>query len=82
MGKGTDIYIDAKNNAVFISVGKKVTDESIVKVKEGLRNNHHPYDAVYILENINSVQYVSEQQCVSEQKIVEFGSDRTFKYTD
>lgn len=76
MANGADIYIDTKNNVLFISVGEKMTDESIRKLKEGFHNNGNPYDAIYILENINSVQYVSEQ------KIVEIDSDGTFKYTE
>lgn len=60
MANGADIYIDTKNNVLFISVGEKMTEESIMKLKEGLHNNDNPYDGVYVMENINSVQYISE----------------------
>lgn len=76
MANGTDIYIDTKNNALFIGTGEKMTDESIEKFKEGLRNDNHPYNAIYILEKINSVQYISEQD------VIEINSGGTFKYMD
>lgn len=76
MVSGADIYIDTKNNALFIGIGDKMTDESIIKFKEGLSDNKYPYDAIYILEKINSVQYVSGQD------VVEINSDGTFKYMD
>lgn len=60
MANGADIYIDTEYNVLFISVGEKMTEESIMKLKEGLHNNDNPYDGVYVMENINSVQYISE----------------------
>lgn len=62
MGNGIDIYIDQEKNVLFISLGAKVTEESIKKIKDSLNNHTSPYSAVYAFENISSVQYVSNNK--------------------
>lgn len=76
MYEGANIFIDKENKALFIGVGEKMTEESLRKLREGLNTQDTPYKVIYVFEQINSAQYITEQ------KFTEIITDGSFKYTD